>query len=106
MSGVQSWKDLAINSKVSALAAGFLLAIAVTKSSCIFPIVVYIRKRKTKHLCNSIRSTQTLDVWSVLSKFVFSENIIALNIVHGQLVTVLHYVSYSKMSSLTCGSTI
>lgn len=33
MSGVHNWKERPINSKVSALAAGFLLAIAVTKSS-------------------------------------------------------------------------
>ena len=40
MSGVQNWKERAINNSVSARAAGFLFAIAVTNSSCMLLIVV------------------------------------------------------------------
>ena len=41
ISGVHSWKDRAINSSVSARAAGFLFSIAVTSSSWILLIEVY-----------------------------------------------------------------
>ena len=49
MSGVHNWKERPINSKVSALAAGFLLAIAVTRSSWIFPIVVYTKEYNDRY---------------------------------------------------------